>query len=425
MSFLGIGARRPVAPKPETPSRPLRGPGIPHPRALSAATRILGNLRRRPLRSLLTMSGIAVGMVALTLLGSMAALATAGLAEDEALLAGRVNVSLSGQGSGLVPPATMSNLRRVAGVAAVYPTVQLSALTSPPLLGGGPTIVASARGDFERSTASLSIQRGRQLDPSSTGTAVLGSRVAADYGLSVGELVSLPIRSAGTATAPGTRRYRVVGILNATLGAPDQWVELSLRDAQALLAAPLPRPPAAVSTLATSADVYAHPGTDLDALAGRIAQAVPGVQAISPEVSRAALRQISRTYEALTTGAALVALVVAGLSVVNTMLMSVSDRVREIGIKRALGATRLDVTAEVLAESAALALIGGLLGLGAGSMLVEALNAVDPGQQLFLLTPQLAAAVPLFAVALGLAAGVAPAARAAGLDPAVAVRSRV
>ena len=82
---------------------------------------------------------------------------------------------------------------------------------------------------------------------------------------------------------------------------------------------------------------------------------------------------------------------------------------------------------ELLVESAVLGAIGGAIGLLGGWALTSALNSVTETAQnldLFLLTPRLALAVPLFAIGLGLAAGLPPAIRAARLDPAVALRAQ-
>jgi len=113
--------------------------------------------------------------------------------------------------------------------------------------------------------------------------------------------------------------------------------------------------------------------------------------------------------------------VVGGIVIMNIMLMSVSERTREIGIRKSLGATRRDIRRQFLAESVTLALLGGVLGLLAGMALAWLVAAVSP----------LPARVTLWsvAVALGLGAGVGivfgvyPATRAARLDPVEALRS--
>lgn len=115
-----------------------------------------------------------------------------------------------------------------------------------------------------------------------------------------------------------------------------------------------------------------------------------------------------------------IGIVVGGIVIMNIMLMSVSERTREIGIRKALGATRRDIRRQFLAESVTLTSLGGAVGLLAGVVLAAVVSAASP----------LPARVTLWsvAVALGLGAtvgivfGVYPAARAARLDPVEAMR---
>jgi putative ABC transport system permease protein len=115
-----------------------------------------------------------------------------------------------------------------------------------------------------------------------------------------------------------------------------------------------------------------------------------------------------------------IGVVVGGIVIMNIMLMSVTERTREIGVRKSLGARRRDILRQFLAESVALALVGGLLGLAAGTAVAGLVNLASP----------LPARVTWWsmAVALGLGAsvgivfGVYPAARAARLDPVVALR---
>jgi putative ABC transport system permease protein len=115
-----------------------------------------------------------------------------------------------------------------------------------------------------------------------------------------------------------------------------------------------------------------------------------------------------------------IGIVVGGIVIMNIMLMSVNERTREIGIRKSLGARRRDIRNQFLAEAVTLAVLGGVLGLAAGSGLAWLVSLVSP----------LPARVTLWsvAVALGLGAsvgvvfGVYPAVRAARLDPVVALR---
>jgi putative ABC transport system permease protein len=157
----------------------------------------------------------------------------------------------------------------------------------------------------------------------------------------------------------------------------------------------------------------------------RLARAVAGnivgfEQASYEEIARS-LRQAGRTMTLLLVGAATVSLLVGGIGVMNIMLVSVTSRTREIGLRMAMGARTADVLVQFLGEAVALASTGGLIGLVLGiAGLVAArqglhwATAVSPG--MFLLALGVAALT-------GMAFGFGPARRAAALDPVVALRA--
>jgi len=116
-----------------------------------------------------------------------------------------------------------------------------------------------------------------------------------------------------------------------------------------------------------------------------------------------------------------IALVVGGIVIMNIMLVSVSQRTREIGLRKALGASQRDILVQFLAESSSLSLLGAAAGVGLGVGLARLVEALTP----------LPAHTPVWALALsvalgmtvGLVSGIYPARRAARLDPIVALRS--
>ena len=129
---------------------------------------------------------------------------------------------------------------------------------------------------------------------------------------------------------------------------------------------------------------------------------------------------ISRTFFAVTIGIASISLIVGGIVVMNIMLVSVTERTREIGIRKAMGARRHDILIQFLVESATLAMVGGIIGILLGSSIALAIAAATP----------LPASIKWWAVALalgvstsvGLFFGIYPATKAANLDPIVALR---
>jgi putative ABC transport system permease protein len=139
------------------------------------------------------------------------------------------------------------------------------------------------------------------------------------------------------------------------------------------------------------------------------------------EGALAGWQKISRILFIALPGLVAISLVVGGIVIMNIMLMAVSERTREIGILKALGARRRDILAQFVVESATLSCVGALLGIGLGLALAFVVKSV---------TPLPAAVAPwsivvgvVLGITVGIAAGVYPASRAARLDPIAALRA--
>jgi len=124
-------------------------------------------------------------------------------------------------------------------------------------------------------------------------------------------------------------------------------------------------------------------------------------------------------------GIAAISLLVGGIGIMNIMLVSVTERTREIGLRKALGARRLDILVQFLTESSVLSLLGGLVGIGLGWTIsyivgrIAAANDAAINPSIGLDTVLMAT---LFSTAVGLFFGLYPANRAAGLEPVEALR---
>jgi putative ABC transport system permease protein len=116
-----------------------------------------------------------------------------------------------------------------------------------------------------------------------------------------------------------------------------------------------------------------------------------------------------------------IALVVGGIVIMNIMLVSVTERTREIGIRKALGARRRDIHIQVLVESATLSGMGAVVGIGIGLLLAQLVRALSPLPAA--IAPFWMAMSVLMGVGVGVLAGIYPAVRAARLDPVVALRA--
>lgn len=117
-----------------------------------------------------------------------------------------------------------------------------------------------------------------------------------------------------------------------------------------------------------------------------------------------------------------ISLLVGGIGITNIMLASISERVREIGIRRSVGARRRDIFVQIVVESLVTAIIGGLLGLVAALALVQLLIELAPAENAPVVQWQAAVVSFAFAFVVGVLAGLYPAWKASSLDPITALR---
>jgi putative ABC transport system permease protein len=134
-------------------------------------------------------------------------------------------------------------------------------------------------------------------------------------------------------------------------------------------------------------------------------------------------KSISSTFAGVVVGVASISLVVGGIVIMNIMLVSVTERTREIGVRKALGARRNDVMLQFVIESATMSLVGGMIGVILGVVAAKTITALvgfptDVKVWSVLLGLSVATAVGVFF-------GVYPARKAAMLDPIVALRSEL
>ncbi len=115
-----------------------------------------------------------------------------------------------------------------------------------------------------------------------------------------------------------------------------------------------------------------------------------------------------------------IALVVGGIVIMNIMLVSVTERTREIGMRKAIGARRRDIVLQVLVESATLSGSGALVGIGIGIGLAQIVRAVSPLPAA--IAPVWIVVSVVLGAGVGIVAGLYPAVRASRLDPVVALR---
>lgn len=370
---------------------------------------ILRNMARRKMRTGLTVFGIIIGIFALTVMGSMTEYFNTLI--DNAVKQAGSNIGVSAKGGDFLTVLTPNDQRKIERVPGVRYAIPIAVDTLEELqavsfqvnvvLGVPPETV---RFDLP----SANIQRGRWLERGDEYQAVVGHTIADKRNLDLGGKITYRDHD-----------FTVVGILGPTQTSPDSMVLIPLDVMRKLLKSP---------DLIMSLDVVPEDPTQVDALARRIQASVDTVSVTTPEDAINQARQGLAVFNAILLGGAFLAVIVGGLAVVNTMIMSVSERTQEIGLKKAIGATDGDIITEYLLEATFIGLVGGVVGFGFGAALANLLNSTLSqalgGTDIFTVTPRLGVVAITFAVFLGAGAGLLPAWNAARLDPVKALRAK-
>ena len=392
----------------------------------------LKSLRANKLRSLLAMLGIIIGVWSV-----ISALALAAGVKDSitktmsSLGTNLLTVTPGLKGTGGVRTGNQQNLRvadalamvELPGAARVTPVVRGSAQARyfnqnarTNLSGVAPTYFAIH--DFK-------VDRGRPLSDADADAAarvcVVGPTTAKnlfgdDFGWAVGQDVGVN----GVA-------YRVVGIM-ASKG--DQgWFN---PDDQILIPYTTAMTQVVGQTYLNEVDVSAADEGKLDALQTKVTLLLRRRHHLGPEADNdfnvrnqteilKSAGDIQFFLSALLGGIAAISLLVGGIGVMNVMLVTVAERTREIGIRKAIGARRRDILRQFLIESCVMSGVGGTIGVISAFVTSTVTNAVQSKFSL-LVTPLSVVLAVVFSCAVGVFFGYYPARRAAGLDPIEALR---
>jgi len=401
----------------------------------------LTSLGANKLRSALTILGIVIGVgavIALTSIGRGVEASITAQIESVGtnllfIIPGRLQQSGAFTAVGSAASLTLADAEAIAqapSVVGVSPILEdraqivyLSQNTNSSLLGVTPSYLdvnnfELADGEFI-SDANVTAR---------STVAVLGSSVADTLFGGEAGAVGQTIRING-------QPYRVIGVLASKggtgFGSQDDRVLLPLTTVQTRLTGPRfmggSNSISVINVQVASADLVDQATEDIGLILRERHNVVEGEEDFiiqSQEDILEASTQISDTLTLFLGGIAAISLVVGGIGIMNIMLVSVTERTREIGIRKAVGARRQDILVQFLLESATLSLVGGLIGIVVGwltSRLIGGIqlgaSGVNPGVGL-----DTVLMATVFSMAIGLFFGVYPATRAASLNPIEALR---
>jgi putative ABC transport system permease protein len=374
----------------------------------------LVGLRTRKLRAALSALGISIGIATMIVVTGIPASSQAALLAELSALG--TNLLEAGPVPDqdppvLLPEESVDMVRRIGPVTAASAVANTHTLVrrndrTDPNDGSGLTVLASRLDLLE--VINARVRTGQWLTPATERfpTAVLGSVAAERLGfaeLPAGRPAQIMIAN---------RWFTVIGILAATPLSPDidrsvltGWEaarrELRFDGHPTVLYVRMREPQVEAVRSVLPATIYPErPGQ---------------VLVTRPSDALAAKRATENTFSALFLGLAAVALLVGGIGVANTMVVSVLERRSEIGLRRALGANRGQIRGQFLTESAVLSGAGGLLGTGLGLLATVAYTTYH---QWPLVVPMSAAVAGVGgAVVIGVLAGVYPSVRASRLTP--------
>lgn len=382
------------------------------------------SLRANPLRAFLTILGIVIGVAAVVALTSIGGGSTKSVVDRfNSFGTDTVTVQTSRFSSNSTP-ITQSDLKAIEETPGVKTTVY-TVDTNATATYGSTTAQASVTGTFPQYKAinHLTIKAGTfftQFDVDhALPVAILGSTTVDDLGLT-------PLRAVGQTVNIGGVRFRVVGVLASqgglSFGSVDSAILVPLTSIEGRLVAFHPD----ISTIRVQADTGVKDTLDtavestLRAQHGLSASDQNDFQIVDASSISSAVSSSSKTLTRLMAAIAAISLIVGGIGVANVMLVTVRERTREIGVRRAVGATRRDIVVQFLVDAVVISLIGGAIGLALGFVAAYAGGSALSVTPVFSWTAVVLAIV--VAIAVGVLAGIGPAAQASSVEPTTALR---
>ena len=393
---------------------------------LDYARYAMGAMGHRSLRSWLTVAGIVIGIAAIVILISVGYGINDYMASQlESFGSNFISISAGKPGGGMSMGPFMSTsssvlttndaqaVKGVAGVESVYTILGTRSDIEyrGDLIGG--VVAGASAGVFKDFEMMFKIDEGRAFTDADSRVVVIGDKVAHDSfetDITIGRTLVI-----------GNVSYRVVGIFKKSESSPfpiDSIVFMPYNDAQIFMSGIKAPNQADMLILRT------EPGANPDEVAQLIKQRLWNTRRVTEETQDFKITTAASSLESIGAitgvlglflgGIAAIALVVGGVGIANTMFMSVSERTREIGVMKAVGAKEEDILEIFLLESGMLGMIGGIIGVAIGVAASLLMNYFGIPSSLRM---ELLAFAMLFALVMGMVSGYFPARRAARMEP--------
>ena len=382
------------------------------------------------LRAALTMLGVVIGVASVVALVSVAQGATKGISDRLQSLgtnlltvnAGSTTTGFTRGSAGSATTLTLDDATAISqldGVQAVEPELSTSKLVIAGSLNETATVIGTTPG--YPTVRAYTMWVGTFL----TQAAIDNNLRVAVIGATTADNLGLDASSIGSTIYVGGLPFDLVGIMQPKGGtgfnSPDDEVLIPVSTARELFVGT--NSVRSVGVSAASADHIDTVSAEITALLEQRHGITTGVDDFSISTQAQLLGTVSSVSDVLTillAGIASISLLVGGIGIMNIMLVSVRERTREIGIRKAIGARGRDILSQFLVEALALSLAGGLIGIALGVLASFGIGLYAGWG--FVFNPATVIVAVGFSLVVGIVFGVWPASQAARLDPVVALR---
>jgi putative ABC transport system permease protein len=382
------------------------------------------------LRAALTMLGVVIGVASVVALVSVAQGATKGISDRLQSLgtnlltvnAGSTTTGFTRGSAGSATTLTLDDATAISqldGVQAVEPELSTSKLVIAGSLNETATVIGTTPG--YPTVRAYTMWVGTFL----TQAAIDNNLRVAVIGATTADNLGLDASSIGSTIYVGGLPFDLIGIMQPKGGtgfnSPDDEVLIPVSTARELFVGT--NSVRSVGVSAASADQIDTVSAEITALLEQRHGITTGVDDFSISTQAQLLGTVSSVSDVLTlllAGIASISLLVGGIGIMNIMLVSVRERTREIGIRKAIGARGRDILSQFLVEALALSLAGGLIGIALGVLASFGIGLYAGWG--FVFNPATVIVAVGFSLVVGIVFGVWPASQAARLDPVVALR---